>query len=60
MSRPPFDAQFCIPSWWMKPWPLPENMTREQYEAEQRAAAQAPAEPGYAVDPAGTFCDSEE
>lgn len=60
MSRPPFDAQFCIPSWWALPLPLPETLTRGQYEAEQRAAAQAPAEPGYAVEPDGTFCGDEE
>ena len=48
------------PEWWALPWPIPATMTREQYEREQLAAAQAPAEPGYSVDPAGTFCDSEE
>lgn len=47
------------PEWWTKPWPIPETLTREQYEAEQRAAAQAPAEPGYAVEADGTFCDEE-
>lgn len=34
---------FDPPEWWIAPWPLPEPMTREQYEREQIASAQSEA-----------------
>ncbi len=61
MSRAPFDAEFCIPSWWTEPWPLPAPIvTPAEYAEEQAASARSMTEHGYGGDRAGGFCDEEE
>ena len=44
------DAFASAPDWWLQaPWPLPAPI------AEQTEPADSEQEPGYEVDPAGTF-----